>query len=159
MITTDSIVKGSFPTSAGHRVEFEGKVIRIYTIQDVVPMIEVDTPDGPMHAQIADAEVIGTWKAPKKEKIMGNRTKVRGNGIKEGMTILVSEIDREEDEVTSRWYPDHRVTKATQAKVTGEPTIRMTGGFHRSTRHYVIPTSVGEVIVPSTQTITVISLD
>jgi hypothetical protein len=156
MINLNSIVKGSFPTSAGHRVEFEGKAIRLYTIQGVMPMVEVDTPDGPMNCQIADATVIGTWKAPtRKATIMGARTKVRGNKLEEGMTILVKEMSRFGEGLGSQFYPDHRITMATPVKVTGEPTFET----RNSTRWYLIPTSVGIVECPAVQTITVVSND
>jgi hypothetical protein len=155
MITTDNIVKGFFVNSAGNRIEFEGKAIRIYSIQGVLPMVEVDTPDGSMHSQIANAVVVGTWKAPKREAaIVGTRTKVRGNKIEEGMTILVSERNGTADGDAPYLYPDHRITKATPAKVTSTPTYEI----RNSTRFYLIETEIGKVVVPSVQTITVVSV-
>jgi hypothetical protein len=158
MITTDHIVKGFFVNSAGTKVEFEGKVIRVYSMKGVLPMVEVDTPDGSMHSQEANAVVVGTWKAPKRKAVvMGTRTKVRGAAIKEGMTILVSEHTNPDG--STYLYPDHRITKATAAKVTGKPEIEMVGGWRRATRFYLIETTEGRIRVSSVQTITVVSND
>lgn len=156
MITTDHIVKGFFVNSAGTKVEFEGKAVRVYSIKGVLPMVEIDTPDGSMHTQEANAVVVGTWKAPKREAVaMGTRTKVRGNKIEAGMTILVKEMTHFGEDLGSKFYPDHRITMATPVKVTGEPTFET----RNSTRWYLIPTEVGMVECPAVQTITVISND
>jgi hypothetical protein len=153
MITTDHIVNGYFVNSAGNRIDFEGKVIRLYSIKGILPMVEVDTPNGSMHSQLENAVVVGTWKAPtRKAAIMGTRTKVRGNKIEEGMTILVSERENYTKDGTY-WYPDHRITKATAVKVIGTPTNEVRAG----SRYYQIPTEVGEVDCSSVQTITVVS--
>lgn len=156
MITTDHIVKGFFVNSAGTKVEFEGKVIRVYSMKGILPMVEVDTPNGSMHSQEANAVVVGTWKAPKRKAVvMGTRTKVRGNKIEEGMTILVSMRLDFNKATGSRYYPDHRITRAEAVKVTGAPEFEI----RNSTRWYLIPTTVGMVEVPSVQTITVVSND
>ncbi len=50
-------VNGFFYQSSGNIVEVIGKLIRRYMIQGVLPMLEVETTNGRMHVEVANAEI------------------------------------------------------------------------------------------------------
>jgi hypothetical protein len=54
-MATTATVTGFFYQSSGNIVEVIGKLIRRYMIQGVLPMFEVETSNGRMHVEVANA--------------------------------------------------------------------------------------------------------
>lgn len=168
-------VTAHFIRSNGTRVDFTGTLIREYAIvlrhkdgrdwdvAGVVPMVEVKTANGTMHAQRENATLTEAEPPTKRVRntvrTMGNGAKVAVvttesapvkltaamfEGVKVGKLAMGDAILIEGEVGNGGIHPSTRVTKGRVVKVT-EVTHRIikTDSYRRGAREYHVSTNVG----------------